>query len=211
MRFPLLLLVAAMGVPIPAEARSQAGDDCLARLDELAVAYRPAGPLQGVREPVEVLGPLGGVEYRAFGRPRPLILDCSLVYSLALAGRYFVDEGLRVAIFSDSYHRRFVRGTDRWSKHSFGLALDVHVFEDPSHPDRKITVEKDYQRGLGRGKDCIGHPGDSRARSLRMIWCRMARSELFRMVLDPDFDADHRNHFHIQAPAWEERSDLAWR
>ena len=207
-RFLSLVLVAAMGLPIPAEARSSAGNDCLARLDELAVSYRPAGPLQGVREPVEVTGPLGGVEYRAFGRARPLVLDCSLVYSLALAGRYFVDEGIRVALFSDSYHRRFVRGTDRWSKHSFGLALDVHVFEAPLG---KITVEKDYQRGLGRGKDCVGHPSDARARSLRMIWCRMSRSELFRMVLDPDFDADHRNHFHIQAPAWEERSDLAWR
>ena len=184
--------------------------DCLARLDALEVQYELAGPHTGIANPVEVLGPLGGVTYVPYGRQRALILDCSLVFSLAHAGRYFRDEGLTVAVYSDSYNRRFVRGTSRWSKHSFGLALDVHYFRDGGDT-RRLSVEGDYEKGLGRGRDCVGRPSDDGARSLRMVWCRLSRSELFRMVLDPDFDEDHRNHFHIQAPGWEERTDLDWR
>jgi hypothetical protein len=186
-------------------------DDCYARLDELQVDYRVTGPIPGVEMPVEVMGPLGGVTYRTGRRDKTLILDCSLVYSLALAGRYFVDEGLTSAVYSDSYERRFVRGTTRWSKHSFGLALDVHRWQSQRDPSLRLAVEDDYQTGLGRGRDCIGHPGSERARSLRTLWCRLTRSELFRLVLDPDFDEDHRDHFHIQAPAWHERTDLEWR
>ncbi len=207
---PLVLaFLVGAGAARPALARARG--DCLARLDELAVDYRPAGPLTGIAEPVEVLGPLGGVTYRPLGHARPLILDCSLVYSLAVAGRFFVDEGLPIAEFSDSYDRRFVHGTSHWSKHAFGLALDVHRWLSAADPARALSVAGDYQTGLGRGRDCIGHPSDAGARSLRLLWCRLVRSELFRIVLDPDFDAAHRNHFHIQAPAWVERTDLEWR
>jgi hypothetical protein len=201
------LVVLAVG----AAARAEAAGSCLERLDALEVDYRVAPPLQGVASPVEVLGPLGGVTYVAAGRARPLVLDCSLVFSLAHAGRYFVEEDLTVAVWSDAYNRRFVRGTTRWSKHAAGLALNVHRWERPGDPGRRLAVWGDYQTGLGRGRDCVGRPGDDGARSLRLIWCRLVRSELFRLVLDPDFDDAHRDHFHIQAPAWEERSDLEWR
>lgn len=190
---------------------ARAGGDCLSRLDDLKVDYQPAPPTLWIETPVEVLGPLGGVTYVPFGRPRALILDCSLVYSLALAGRYFVEEGLNVAVYSDSYDRRFVHGTTRWSKHSFGLALDVHRLESDADPTRRLIVEDHYEMGLGRGRDCLGHPSGDQARSLRLLWCRLSRSELFRLVLDPDYDRDHRNHFHMQAAAWSERKDLDWR
>lgn len=196
-----LLVVAILSVGNVAFA------DCLDALDAEKVPYRLAGPIPGVEDPVEVTGPLGGVTYVAMGRARPLILDCSLVYSLALVGRYLRDEGITSAHFSDAYHRRFVRGTTRWSKHSYGLALDVHRFDGAT----ALSVDDDYQTGLGRGRDCIGQPGDDRARRLRVLWCRLARSELFRLVLDPDFDEDHRNHFHLQAEPWGARQDLSWR
>jgi hypothetical protein len=196
-------LVVFLLLSVGASARA----DCLDRLDELQIPYRPAGPIPGVDEPVEVTGPLDGVRYVALGRPRALVLDCSLVYSLALAGRYLRDEGITAVVFSSALDRRFVRGTTRWSKHSYGLALDVHRFEGAT----SLSVDGDYQRGLGRGRDCVGRPGDARARSLRVLACRLARSELFRLVLDPDHDRDHANHFHLQALPWDERSDLDWR
>jgi hypothetical protein len=202
-RILLVFTVVSVGVTVGATARA----DCLDRLDRLKVPYRPAGPIAGVDEPVEITGPLGGVSYVALGRPRALILDCSLVYSLALAGRFLRDEGIATAVFSSALDRRYVRGTRRWSKHSYGLALDVHRFDGAT----SLSVDGDYQRGLGRGRDCVGRPGDARARSLRVLACRLARSELFRLVLDPDYDRDHANHFHLQAPPWDERQDLRWR
>jgi len=95
----------------------------------LVLAAAHAAPARAVVPALGLFtGPLGGVSYVPLGRARPLVLDCSLVYSLALAGRYLRDEGITTAVFSDAINRRFVRGTTRRSKHSYGLALDVHRF-----------------------------------------------------------------------------------
>src|SRR5262245_24396423 len=59
--------------------------ECLDQLVRLDVAYRPAEPTVGVAEPVEILGPVGGVTYHTWIRRR-LILDCVLVRALALIG-----------------------------------------------------------------------------------------------------------------------------
>src|SRR5690242_7484209 len=82
-------------------ARAAPGD-CYSALDALAVPYSiPARAPAGIDWPVEVEGPLGGVSYQAYGGPRVLVLDCSLVYSLAVAGKIFVDEGVRTAFYGD--------------------------------------------------------------------------------------------------------------
>ena len=42
---------------------------------------------------------------------------------------------------------------------------------------------------------------------LRAVDCQVSRSGLFRIVLTPDYDGDHYNHFHLEALPWRERSD----
>lgn len=192
-------------------ARSRAAHaDCYDALDKLKIAYTALSAPTDVAMPVEVDGPLGGVTFVAAADPqRPLVVDCSLVYSLAVAGAMLADEGVATAIFGDAYHHRVVKGTSRLSKHSFGLALDVHRFTDAA--GRTLSVGADYEKGLGRGRDCLGRPDGDKARRLRLLWCRLERSELFKLVLDPDFDEDHRDHFHLQALPWAERDDLEWR
>jgi len=204
---PRLVLLLAV---LPGIARAAAPADCLDALDALKVPFRPTEGSRGIELPVEIDGPVGGVVWKPLGGgDRPLVLDCSLVYSLALAGRFFVDEGVAVAYFGDAYHRRMVKNTSRISKHSYGLALDVHRFSDGE--GRIFSVAADYETGLGRGRDCLGHPGGDKGQTLRLLWCQLARSELFKLVLDPDFDEDHRDHFHLQALPWAERTDLEWR
>lgn len=184
--------------------------DCYDALDKLEVKYKALSAPRDVAMPVEVDGPLGGVTYvSTSGSPKPLVLDCSLVYSLAVVGPMLADEGVAYATYGDAYHYRFVKGTTRLSRHSFGLALDVHRFADAK--GRTLSVAADYERGLGRGRDCLGRPDGDKARRLRILWCRLERSELFKLVLDPDFDEDHRDHFHLQALPWAERDDLEWR
>jgi len=203
----LLALLALLAAIAPARA---AHADCFDALDGLGVAYRAVGGPRGIELPVEVEGRLGGVRYvAADDARRALVLDCSLVYSLAVAGAMLAEEGVATAVFGDAYHHRVVKGTSRLSKHSFGLALDVHRFTDAD--GRTLSVAADYEKGLGRGRDCLGRPDGDKARRLRLLWCRLERSELFKLVLDPDFDEDHRDHFHLQALPWVERDDLEWR
>jgi hypothetical protein len=195
------LLVVAL-ILTPAVARAQ--PDCYAELDARGVAWRHASR-PGIAFGVEVDGPLGGVTYTS-DAGKPLVLDCSLVVSLVEAGRYFSAWGIDHATYSSAYQVRNVRGTNHRSKHSFGLALDVHTFRGPDLGT--LSVERDFEQGLGDGVDCIGAPLTEGGAILKTLECQLVRSGLFHLVLNPDYDSDHYNHFHLEALPWSERAEL---
>jgi hypothetical protein len=198
MRLALAFVVATTSV-----AAADPSGACLAELDARHVAYkRRARP--GIAIAVEISGPLGGVELVSAGQR--LVIDCSLAVSLAEAGRYLRDLGIARATFSSAYARRNVRGTNRPSRHSYGLAIDVHTFA--SDALGTLRVDRDYEMGLGDDLDCIGWPTTREAAALKTLQCQLVRSGLFRLVLSPDFDADHRDHFHLEVLPWRERAAL---
>ena len=121
-RIMLVLLVVAAAPRTAAAGNSE----CLRALDELGVDYSRA-ERKGIQIGVKVEGKLGGVEYRAYNG-KPLVLDCSLVYSLAVSGRLLRATTIERVTFSSAYQIRKIRGTNRPSKHSYGLAIDMHTF-----------------------------------------------------------------------------------
>ena len=40
---------------------------------------------------------------------------------------------------------------------------------------------------------------------LKVMQCQLARSGLFHLVLSPDYDDAHHDHFHLEALPWTER------
>jgi hypothetical protein len=176
---------------------------CLEALDGLGVDYERARR-SGIRTGVKVRGSIGGVEFRSYKKGTPLVLDCSLIYSLALSAPILLRSGIEVVRYSSAYDRRNIRGTRRPSKHSYGLAIDLHTFLSPG---ATYTVKEDYEQGLGEDVDCVGEPLTEAGATLREIDCELNRSDLYRIVLTPDFDADHYNHFHVEALPWGERTD----
>ncbi len=177
---------------------------CLRALDDLGVRYDRVDR-EGIELGVRVRGDIGGVEYAAY-HDADLVLDCSLVYSLARAGAVLRAHGIERATYSSAYDRRNIRGSNRPSSHSFGLAIDVHEY-DGDRPGL-LRVEDDYEQGLGSDEDCLGRPLTEGGAILRSVHCRLEHSELFRFILSPDFDAHHFNHFHIEAEPWSEREDV---
>lgn len=208
MRLRVLATLLALGAALATGAdRAHAGDgsarECLRMLDALGVEYRTVKK-RGIAIGVAVEGPIGGVEYRGY-RERPLILDCSLVVSLAVAGPWLRGQGIERVTYSSAYDRRNIRGTNRPSNHSFGLAIDLHtVHRQNGEP---LRVADDYEQGLGHDADCVGAPLTEGGLVLKVLDCQLSRSGLFRIVLDPDYDAAHYNHFHIEALPWHERTD----
>jgi hypothetical protein len=175
---------------------------CLRELERLGVAHEPA-QRRGIDVGVLVLGDIGGVSYRGY-RKAPLVLDCSLVVSLAHLGPFMTAHGIERVTYSSAYQRRKVRGSDRWSKHSFGLAIDIHSFSGEELGT--LQVKDDYEQGLGDDIDCIGQPLTQGGAILRALHCEIARAELFDSVLTPDYDAGHYNHFHVEVLPWGERA-----
>lgn len=176
---------------------------CTAELDARGVDYKRA-KRPGIANAVEITGALGGIAFTA--ADQPLVIDCSLAVTLDEAGRYAKALGIDKATFSSAYSRRNVRGTNRPSKHSYGLAIDVHTFSGPDVGT--IRVDKDYEQGLGDHVDCVGKPLTQAGATLKILQCQLVRSGLFHLVLSPDYDDAHHDHFHLEVKPWSERTEL---
>src|SRR6185503_10332784 len=114
-RYDVVVLVLTL---IGCSSSAAASPTCPEALDELGVRWRPATPRPGIAQPVEVRGPLGGVTYVPWGKPKPLVLDCSLVEALARSGPFLTAQGLVIATYSGGYNVRNIRGTNKPSSHS---------------------------------------------------------------------------------------------
>ena len=85
-----------------------------------------------------------------------------------------------------TYNCRPVRGAGELSQHAFANAIDVSGFRLAD--GREITVAHDF-----RSADAAGEF----LRRVRDQSCRV-----FRVTLSPDFNADHRDHFHLDMGPW---------
>jgi hypothetical protein len=191
-------------VVLAAAAGEAHADECLDELDRRGVSYEKVKK-KGVAIAVEVDGPLGGITWTTWSK-KPMLLDCSLAVSLDEAGRYLVELGITEARYSSTYSRRNVRGTNKPSKHSYALAVDVHGFSGPEVGT--LDVALDYEQGLGDAVDCIGQPLTAAGATLKTLQCQLVRSGLFRSVLSPDYDDAHHDHFHLEARPWRDRPEL---
>jgi len=197
--------LAALLLVLPASAWANPDDvmtDCRAELERRGVSFKPA-KRPGIANGVEINGPLGGVQ---FASEQPLVIDCSLAVSLDEAGKYLRELAVDKAAFSSAYSRRNVRGTNRPSKHSYGLAIDVHTFDVGALGT--LRIDRDYEQGLGDDVDCVGRPLTQGGAVLRILQCQLVRSGLFHLVLSPDYDDAHHDHFHLEVKPWTERTGL---
>lgn len=89
--------------------------------------------------------------------------------------------GLKRIHHFGTYSCRNIAGTNRLSEHAFANAWDVSGFE--LRDGRLISVLKDWDGAPARRKFL---------RAARRSGC-----DLFRVVLTPDYNAAHKDHFHL--------------
>lgn len=172
---------------------------------KIRVTRAPGAP--GVRMPVRLAGPLHGVVFRTNQKAAARattpweIVDCRLVLALddfaALLATHDVVDVRHYSIYR--------RPPKRWpadkigGQHHGGLAIDAARFikRDGSHLD----VLDDFHGRIGAktcGPGAGPHPATPAAVELREILCEAVRRRLFHVVLTPDYNRPHRNHFHLE-------------
>jgi hypothetical protein len=188
-------------------ADDPASDDTACRefLKEHRVPFRPGPVTRGLRNPVDLQGPIGGVRLVPRVR-RPALMDCELLRALVEAVPVFAAAGIAELHFSGAYDYRTRRGSGQLSAHASGLAIDVHAFRGPGGA---LDVTRDFEPGVGtwRGLSpqageiaaCIGAPTTDAGRRLRTLVCQLKHHSAFRVIVTPDDDADHRDHIHFEA------------
>jgi len=185
---------------------------CLDALRERRIAF-VEWPTKGIRTPVRILGPNGVVRLRSHD-PRlagkPALMDCELARALFEVGPTFRAIGVRELLFSGAYQYRTRRGSSRLSEHAHGMAIDVHAFVlDTAGSETTggtvVEVSRDFEPRVGKwavlpdAAECVGHPRTDVGRLLRTLACRLRASSILREVITPADNADHHDHFHLEA------------
>jgi hypothetical protein len=199
-------VAAASTEPVRFRYAAMTQDECEAELTARQIVF-VRETAKGVLAPVRLKGPLKGIEFRSNDKNAERratsiweIADCRLVLALD----DFADILAAHDIVELRHYSMYRRAPERWpddkigTRHHGGLALDAAHFvkKDGSELDvlddfagrrhRKVCGEK-----APKGKT-------PEARELREIVCEAMDRGLFSVILTPNFNRAHRNHFHLE-------------
>jgi hypothetical protein len=171
--------------PTPAES----GAACLADLNNLGVTYRQTEMGQAAGSRCQVPTPVR-VSQVVVPLNRPAAMSCFLADKLvafergALQKLAMQDLGhyvVRIDHLGAYSCRANTSRHDRLSEHAYGLAIDISGFR--LSDGTSVNVERDWSK--------------SGPRSSFLHHVARAACGYFSVVLTPDSNADHFNHFHL--------------
>lgn len=184
-------------------------DECEAELTARKIAFQRE-TAKGVLAPVRLTGPLHGVTFKtnlneAQRATTPWeIADCRLVLALddfsQILEKHDVVEVVHYSIYRvapKSWPDDKIGG-----QHNGGLAMDAAKFTRKD--GTSLDVLKMFHGKIGDktcGDGAGPHPATADSKELRAILCEAVDAHLFNVVLTPDFNRPHRNHFHLEVMA----------
>jgi hypothetical protein len=133
------------------------------------------------------------------------IYDCRLVLALddfaKILAAHDIVEVVHYSVYRPPTAKAVPSGAGR--RHSGALAIDLGWFK--TRDQRTIDVEKDFHGRIGQ-KPCGPHASPitglpAQAVTLRRLVCEAADAQLFNVMLTPDYNRPHRNHFHFEVTA----------
>jgi hypothetical protein len=172
---------------------------CRARLRELGIHYVDWQEVRGIEDSIVVRPPIGGVHFldgTFTGRERPLLMDCRLAISLhrmavQLRQTWRIVELTHFGI----YNYRCMPNSDpcRPSTHARGLGIDISAFRDER--GHVFSVRDDFEPN--GAPTCPARAVDGDDQTLKDIACWLYGSRTFSLVLTPNYNEAHHNHFHL--------------
>jgi hypothetical protein len=162
----------------------------------------------GVLAPVRLTGPLRGVTFRSDARASVRatspyeIADCRLVLALddfaQILNRHDIVEVRHYSMYRPP---KSFDGTIG-KRHPGALAIDTGRFIDRAGVE--LDVDRDFHGAIDAptcGEGAGPRPPTAAALALRAILCDTADARLFNVVLTPNYDRPHKNHFHLEITA----------
>jgi hypothetical protein len=188
-------------------ASQEDGDKCRADLESAGYRFRAmpakkAPDKSGCGIPNAVIvwrGPTG-IAYSP-----PIDVDCSMARALG-SFETIVQEAAEAHLHSRitkigdlggfACRPRNSRKEASLSAHAFGAALDVASFQPERGP--VVVIARDYAEASRASPAREG-----RREFLRTVYARLRNHEAdLTYVVGPDFNASHRNHFHLDRGGW---------
>lgn len=181
---------------------------CEAELAKRAITYTRLTDARGVLAPERLTSRLHGVSFHSAlpAAQRPTspyeIIDCRLILALddlaVILARYDVVEVVHMSVYRPPYARTWAAGRIG-KQHDGALAMDAGSFV--KRDGTSLQVERDFHGAIG-APTCGAGTGPNlptaEALLLRKIACEAATAHLFNVELTPDYNWQHRNHFHLE-------------
>jgi hypothetical protein len=183
---------------------------CMTEIGKRAIKTEavPKGMVTGVASPLWLRGNLNGIFVHSPLAPSARehssaeVFDCRLVLALddfaALAASHDVVEIVHLS----AYRPRSSFGcTPKYDgkQHCAALAVDIGSFKKKD--GTVMHVERDFHGhvGLGTCAPNVGpKPASKNADELWGFVCDSARRATFNVILTPNYNVQHKNHFHLE-------------
>lgn len=184
--------------------------ECLAEVRRRDLPVAPVDSARGVLAPVRLTGPLRGVAYRtrlaASARATSPweIADCRLVLALD----DFAEILARHGVVEVRHYSMYRPPRDGWAEdriagqHNGALALDAGAFI--RRDGTELDVDRDFHGRRGAvtcGERARPRRKTEAALALRALLCEAVDRRLFNIVLTPNHNRAHKNHFHLEVMA----------
>lgn len=155
---------------------------------------------------VKLYSPVHGVDWINGANVRvPMFMRCELALAVSRLSKYLRWKKIARVIHYGAYNCRVAKNdqgaTHKISQHGLGRAIDIAGFVDESgteysllkHWDRRTTwINKARQLGCWSRRF-----RSARARFLYKVACDMWTYHFFGVVLTPNFNRSHRDHYHL--------------
>jgi hypothetical protein len=115
-------------------------------------------------------------------------MACELAVALHRLGDVLKEFQMKSVLHIGTFNCRKISGSSSLSQHSYGKAIDIWGFEDTSNT--RYVLEEDWQHNTTSFST-------DKARVLYEIGQRMNSDRIFNIVLTPNYNAAHDNHFHV--------------
>ncbi len=192
------------GTCLPGEGPIQAESECLQWLIDQGVpfeptTYTPRHPSGDtsltctVEDPVRLHSPVHGVNFRYYsdspGEFRSMLMSCELARSLTemsdiLSEEFNINETLHIG----TTVCRKISGTSRLSEHGRGTAIDLYGFFDDDA--NWYGLEDHWEHDTTS-------PTTAEGQMLYEFSERLYEEWVFNVILTPNYNAGHDNHFHV--------------
>jgi hypothetical protein len=147
-----------------------------------------------VEDPVRVQSPISGVTYRYYSQQTssPMSVACPLARAMVRLGAVLREFNITQVLHIGTYNCRAISGTSTISQHGLALALDIYGFVDANGQD--YILERDWEHNTTNFSS-------AKAQLLYEVGQRMYEERIFNLILTPNYNSAHDNHFHVDLTA----------
>lgn len=178
--------------------------DCYDWLDLYTIEYTLGPSRQGVADPVTVTAPINGVAYRYTSNSSPrdsFFMDCNLAVSLAQAAPFYRKRDIiEVADWGVYNYRCIGEGEppncpNGMSQHAYAKGIDIAGYT--TGDGEYYSVNDDWVIDPDAEPTCGAATEPGKDAFLHELICAIKAADVWNIVLTPNYNSAHRNHFHV--------------